>query len=930
MTRKRAALAVGAELTLAGTRYTITDVLGAGANAICYQAVYDDDALAGKRHACLIKELFPSHERGLIRRDGDGRVDVDPQARSFFDLHKRSFLRGCSVGIDLNDARPDKSMPMLNTHEANGTLYAVIGISGGVPLESKKVSTLRDAVEIVLAILHALRPFHQAGLWHLDISPDNLLLMPRDKGEKKYQVLLIDYNSVFSSKEIEEERGVYFSVKKPFTAPEVRLGDLTQIGAAADLYSVAAVFARLIFPDFDGDVAGLRPSLPIFAGVPQTAMHKAIGIVRRGLRLSPRNRYQQIDDLLADFHELLDRIDRAGVTLPALWEASANQYKSMISADPLFSYVADCRIPSQLTASDIRENTLLTGDGGIGKTTTLLRIWHSGIEKYNPSAPVPLYLKLNDYSRERSIRMRCLDRLRFTEKTSTVLDALQALDQLFEQPGSVLLLLDGLNEAADAEREALLSEIGMLTKMAGVRIVVSSRSEVKELTALHREELAPLITGFVQRFLNENHLLYPENPTLCQLLTNPMMLTMYVAVTDHSNAHSDSFDETTLMQAYLSYAVSKANNPSLAGFSVNTLLPLIASAMARQKSHTLTGARVLECVEVLYDGLKGKRFYKQFAEYIGESTQLLSGAQNAEEWFATVIGKLAGRELNLLVKTESGQYTFAHQLFRDHFARAGRDVGKRLRGVEIRRRMPRVMLGIALAAALLLGIWGISQYRIGQAPATFPSTEEEIQNVNEAMAQLQHAAAYFDLVLHDAEWAIRQIKDLPPSADWSMFLSETEKRRNRAGLYYVVHPASIDLLVSKLSILGNTVDLDTYRELCQFSGAFMEENAPILSGVIDKALLLGDSARKQGIYDSYEAWLQNKAIGFTLMLRHTIDSLPIEIQHKVLDTSNMQSFLVECIRDNAWNSDDYETRLQATRGTDAALLSKFRVEGILK
>ncbi|MCD8327415.1 MAG: hypothetical protein LUC90_12310 [Lachnospiraceae bacterium] len=44
---------------------------------------------------------------------------------------------------------------------------------------------------ILIKILDALDCFHQNGFLHLDISPDNILLLKED-------ALLIDYNSVWS------------------------------------------------------------------------------------------------------------------------------------------------------------------------------------------------------------------------------------------------------------------------------------------------------------------------------------------------------------------------------------------------------------------------------------------------------------------------------------------------------------------------------------------------------------------------------------------------------------------------------------------------------------------------------------------------------------------------------------------------------------
>ena len=192
-------------LCLGGTTYRIVSHLGRGANALAYRAVYDDAALPDQLHPVLLRELFPWRPEGGIRRGADGGLVVDAQARDFFDLHRESFLRGDRVHLEMRRARAGKVPVNLNTYPAGHTLYTVQEDSEGETLQAVlDRGGPMDPVKLcrwLTALLYSLRAFHEEGLLHLDVSPDNILLLPLDRGrsEAAREVLLIDYNSAWSA-----------------------------------------------------------------------------------------------------------------------------------------------------------------------------------------------------------------------------------------------------------------------------------------------------------------------------------------------------------------------------------------------------------------------------------------------------------------------------------------------------------------------------------------------------------------------------------------------------------------------------------------------------------------------------------------------------------------------------------------------------------
>ena len=119
----RTPLQPGYELHLKGLTLQIEICLGQGANSIVYRAFYEDEAIPGQFHHVLVKELFPWRPDGGIMRDKAGVIHCEADAEDFSSLHRKSFLRGNKVHLDLQRIRADKVPLNWNTYPANGTLY---------------------------------------------------------------------------------------------------------------------------------------------------------------------------------------------------------------------------------------------------------------------------------------------------------------------------------------------------------------------------------------------------------------------------------------------------------------------------------------------------------------------------------------------------------------------------------------------------------------------------------------------------------------------------------------------------------------------------------------------------------------------------------------------------------------------------------------
>jgi len=918
----RTALAEGSQLDLAGVIYTIIEVMGRGSNAICYKARYKDDHIKHKYHSVLIKELYPLVDTEAIQRAANGFLIIPDEAQPQFVLHRQSFIRGSMAGIDVNEYRPDKSMQTINTSEANNTIYCIIGVSGGTPLAPERAVSLRTSVDIVIEILHALRPFHEKNLLHLDIGPDNILLMPKDKDESGQRALLIDYNSVFAVDELSSRAGFYFSIKKPYTAPEVTLGDISSIGFGTDLYSAVSVLCSMISPGFTGDPAEITPSLAIFRDIPQTAIHKTIATIRKGLALSPKRRYKTIDDLLCDLRELKNRIESAGVTLPALWEASAAAYKHEIAANPLFCHLNNNEIPSQLSLEDIHGDTLITGGGGMGKTTTMLRIWRNGVATYDPSDAVLVFIRLSSYNKAGYIRMRCLDRLRFINETTTIDNALAALNDLFDSgtdtDPSVIFLLDGYNEVQPEVRDLLVAEINELRQRNGVMIIISSRADDEPVGFKHIG-LAPLDHDFVKGYFSAAKLLYPGSTSIQELLRNPMMLTMYVRVAKNSHSYNEDYTEATLIRAYFDYIIDKSRNPHASRFAIDYILALAAASMAKNNVFMLGNDELFALAEKSYEKVKSKLFLKVFAEYISQTGMILNEAETADEWFSYIVVDVLTNELALL-STESGQYSFTHQLFKDELVSAGYDIITRFRKIRMRRALPRAAAGLLIAVVLIGGIVFIVSdivsksksdpviagtvvgNAIDQSITALKYLDEHISFSSEIILMLE---SYENITEPFAEEINRKLSETSGNI---LTLQDTERMLNQ--LRIENRPLSVEVL-------------DILRELYAFPAEYYDTNKELIGDLIEYWNYLKPEERVIHL-QRYDDWMDTNANLAVVKMRYIISKLP-----ETANTSRVFTVEYKCISKYLLNSKNpaeyiYADEKSALEGARRSILGELR------
>lgn len=689
-------------LPLGEIKYHIERVMGKGSCAIMYKAWYDDNIIDGVRHYVLIKELFPVDVKGGIYRNVNDVLEVLPQAHEQYSMYRKSFEHGNEVQLKILESFPEKNGVNINTYAYNNTLYSILGFGGGRDLETELLvnpqTTLLKTTDRMIGVLRALEEFHSLGYYHLDISTDNILLIGKAEEERAF---LIDYNSVLSENEIQGNGEIFYSLKNGYTAPELRSGMRNKISASTDLYSVAAVFFRLICGRTLTEIEMLKrmppdvSETPCIKNEPETVKNLVRKLLVKGLSPLPEKRYLFVFEMRRDFEELRERILGIGITHWALWESGRKNVRETIRNNTSFEFLNEHKrlFAINVCVDDEVKNTelffddiihgassaVLIGDGGMGKTTSLLNVAYNVNSKYKSDSVAVSYISLYGAvpKDENFIKDKLLEGLKFKSDTKTFETARHKLKQVLKEqvPGSVapvmVILVDGLNEIA-GDAQLVIEELRELSQYAGVRIVLTTRQYNDEFD-FKKAYLLPLKDGEICKALSNEGLLLPQNAELAELLRNPLMLSIFINASKNGGKPLKLNSKKELVSEYFNAIARKGTehiNESEGEFwlndvAVNYVLPAIAEA-GRKKKSALTDEELFRVVKRCYKVLNSKIVFRAFPKWIGHLKEILCDCKSAELWHGIVVRDILWKKTGLLAKDERGQYRVFHQTIEEY------------------------------------------------------------------------------------------------------------------------------------------------------------------------------------------------------------------------------------------------------------------------
>lgn len=230
--------------TLQGGKYRIVHVLGQGGFGITYLArntVFDIDV--------AIKEFFMKDEN---ERDGSLVTMPNSTKTELFDGQKEKFKKEAKRMFAI------KNEHIIGVHdlfEENGTAYYVMDYVDGENLAERlkragRPMTEQEVSELLPQIFDALKSVHDAGIWHLDLKPANIMV------DKSGNVKLIDFGA---SKQLNAQKGgattsTAISYTNGYAPMEQLAQDFSKFGPWTDIYALGATLYSLL--------TNKRPPLP--------------------------------------------------------------------------------------------------------------------------------------------------------------------------------------------------------------------------------------------------------------------------------------------------------------------------------------------------------------------------------------------------------------------------------------------------------------------------------------------------------------------------------------------------------------------------------------------------------------------------------------------------------------------------------------------
>ncbi len=298
--------------TILNAKYLIGNFIGEGGFGITY---IGKDLNLDVRIA--VKEYYP---RGLVNRSSDHANTVSvsssrPGGADFFKKGKWNFLQ---------EARSIAKFPevqgIVNVRdffEENSTAYIVMEYLEGENLKKHIQKSGRmepsECIRLMLPVMASLEKFHQAGMIHRDISPDNIMFM------KNGTLKLMDFGS---ARYFTNQRKEMSIILKQGYSPEEQYRKNGVQGPWTDIYSLCATIYTCI--------TGVKPEnaldrlhqdalkRPSQLGVPIRPEQE--NVLMKGLAVSPEDRWKSVQ-------QLMDMILSAPRPVP-----SKNRFPAVISA----------------------------------------------------------------------------------------------------------------------------------------------------------------------------------------------------------------------------------------------------------------------------------------------------------------------------------------------------------------------------------------------------------------------------------------------------------------------------------------------------------------------------------------------------------------------------------------------------------------------
>ena len=444
------------EKSIIADKYIIDEEIGRGGSCIVYNGHYIDDKSIS--HKIRIKEFYP-YQADIVRENTNlifvETNEVLERKEHFISSYERNVL------FHNAEIFNNTSVDARDIIEDNGTIYIVLSMDGGCSLDQYCPSSVRECIEISRAIARTIVKYHRQGYLHLDIKPENVLVL----NDTKDMVCLFDFDSVEEITKI-KTGCVRLSFSEGSSAPELISGSISKIGPETDIFSIGVLLYGLLWCDKPGlkekkhnaiyDFETMKYSVSRYSKAAFSALEK---FLRKTMSISVGLRY-------SDMSDVINQLD----LLYKLFDEERSYLVTNLPRYDEFFIGRDVEISDIYHQLSEHGRVFLYGEGGIGKSS--LAINYS--RKYENEFDEIVYLKytgswIESIKENFSIQITNFEQ----DHSETDRDYILRKIRFFVENASdkTLLIIDNLDRNDDSSENAIFKSF----LHSRAKIIITSR-----------------------------------------------------------------------------------------------------------------------------------------------------------------------------------------------------------------------------------------------------------------------------------------------------------------------------------------------------------------------------------------------------------------------------------------------------------------------